>query len=319
MATKPGMSSLLNWATQNTPQDSNDPPQPTGKLDPAIIDMILGKPDAVKMKEALSIATDDSLPEDARIQALDDFEMLIESLDNANDMVVLKMWEPILSLAASSSAAISAQALWVISTAIQNNPSSQSAFLKYEPFPRLIGAVKSSSAEARSKAMSCISGALKHNRDAVTEFGKARGWETLRACLSDNTFIVRRKVAFLLNALLVSENGTLTSSGTPLGMDTADLTRAALSYHNIISTLIDSIVSPAPLEAGGDRRSDPDYEEKALRTIVTYLQGESVDTEADRTLKGNLSKILAQESTERGKNWGLDEGDWTILRQHANT
>jgi len=229
------------------------------------------------------------------------------------------MWEPILSLAASSSAAISAQALWVISTAIQNNPSSQSAFLKYEPFPRLIGAVKSSSAEARSKAMSCISGALKHNRDAVTEFGKARGWETLRACLSDNTFIVRRKVAFLLNALLVSENGTLTSSGTPLGMDTADLTRAALSYHNIISTLIDSIVSPAPLEAGGDRRSDPDYEEKALRTIVTYLQGESVDTEADRTLKGNLSKILAQESTERGKNWGLDEGDWTILRQHANT
>jgi len=76
MATKPGMSSLLNWATQNTPQDSNDPPQPTGKLDPAIIDMILGKPDAVKMKEALSIATDDSLPEDARIQALDDFEMV---------------------------------------------------------------------------------------------------------------------------------------------------------------------------------------------------------------------------------------------------
>ena len=38
------------------------------------------------MKEALEIALDQNRDEDARIQALDDFEMLVERIDNANGM-----------------------------------------------------------------------------------------------------------------------------------------------------------------------------------------------------------------------------------------
>lgn len=48
-----GVNTLLDWATRNTP-NKNDPdyvpPRALEKLDPGIIDMILGKPDAVKMK-----------------------------------------------------------------------------------------------------------------------------------------------------------------------------------------------------------------------------------------------------------------------------
>lgn len=72
------MESLLRWGIQNsTPLDPNrPPPQPRTDLDPGIIDHILGKSDAVLMKEALAVAVYESQDQEARLQALDDFEMV---------------------------------------------------------------------------------------------------------------------------------------------------------------------------------------------------------------------------------------------------
>ncbi|OSD00061.1 nucleotide exchange factor Fes1 [Trametes coccinea BRFM310] len=77
------MESLLRWSIANSDPNA-PPPQPRSDLDPGIIDMILGKPDSELMKEALAVAVDESKDEDDRIQALDNFEMLIEQIDNAN-------------------------------------------------------------------------------------------------------------------------------------------------------------------------------------------------------------------------------------------
>ncbi|ELU37498.1 Fes1 domain-containing protein [Rhizoctonia solani AG-1 IA] len=81
------MESLLKWSLENTPTDE-PVVRPTAErmkeLDPEIIDMILGKSDAVVMKEKLAIARDESREEDERVEALDDFEMLVEQIDNAN-------------------------------------------------------------------------------------------------------------------------------------------------------------------------------------------------------------------------------------------
>lgn len=52
------------------------PIQPRKDLDPAIIDMILGKPDAELMKEDMAVAIDDKRSEDERIDALDHLEMV---------------------------------------------------------------------------------------------------------------------------------------------------------------------------------------------------------------------------------------------------
>jgi hsp70-interacting protein len=74
------MQSLLRWGIENSTNDApSQPPQPPQALDTAIIDHILGKPDAVLMKEALSVAEDDSREEDERISALDDLEMVSAS------------------------------------------------------------------------------------------------------------------------------------------------------------------------------------------------------------------------------------------------
>lgn len=79
------MDSLLRWSIEHSTPQSADAPPPTRKdLDSGVIDYLLGKPDAVLMKEALEIALDGNRDESARIQALDDFEMLVEHIDNAN-------------------------------------------------------------------------------------------------------------------------------------------------------------------------------------------------------------------------------------------
>lgn len=71
------MESLLRWGIENA--DSNAAPLDPNhvrKLDPAIIDHILGKPDAVLMKENLEVALDESKSEAERVDALEEFEMV---------------------------------------------------------------------------------------------------------------------------------------------------------------------------------------------------------------------------------------------------
>ena len=70
------MQSLLRWSIENSESGAPPPPNDQSKLDPGIIDAILGKPDAESMKEALAIAVDEKRDEEDRLQALDDFEMV---------------------------------------------------------------------------------------------------------------------------------------------------------------------------------------------------------------------------------------------------
>lgn len=74
------MQSILRWSLENSdPQgapsgsEGGQPPRP---IDPEILDAILGKPDSELMKEALAVATDELKDEDAKLTALDDFEMV---------------------------------------------------------------------------------------------------------------------------------------------------------------------------------------------------------------------------------------------------
>jgi hypothetical protein len=78
------MQSLLRWSIENsTPQDGSQATASTGsspasnqKLDPGIIDMILGRPDAELMKEDVAVATNTRKSEDERLNALDHLEMV---------------------------------------------------------------------------------------------------------------------------------------------------------------------------------------------------------------------------------------------------
>ncbi|KAF7795103.1 hypothetical protein EIP86_006248 [Pleurotus ostreatoroseus] len=213
------MQSLLRWSIENSESGAPPPPNDQSKLDPGIIDAILGKPDAESMKEALAIAVDEKRDEEDRLQALDDFEMLIESIDNANDLVKLKMWEPIHNLltSPSSSEAIKAQTLWVIGTAVQNNPTAQREYLMFSPMETLLSflAPGIGSPKTRSKAIYALSGLMKHYAPAVRQMQEAGGWKMLRSALRDPDIAVRRKTAFLLNALLIPTTPVASSEARP--------------------------------------------------------------------------------------------------------
>lgn len=283
------MESILKWAIENTPEDASrtaPSPQRIKELDPEIIDMILGKSDAVVMKEKLAVAMDEAREEDERTEALDDFEMLVEQIDNANNLESLKMWEPLLQLMRSSVASVRRHAIWIAGTAVQNNTTAQMEFLKRDPIPYLLSLLTSGEClgNTRSKVLYCLSGTLKHNAGAVHQLDKSGGWEALKHALQDPDISVRRKTAFLLNTLLLqdaksgstaatfhSSDGPRTHGAATSELPTTEgLVRGAIASHGLIPML----VAPPLYGENGDLdvMHDAEYRDNVLQTLETYEQ-----------------------------------------------
>ncbi|KAH8988319.1 nucleotide exchange factors-like protein [Lactarius akahatsu] len=340
------MQSLLRWGIENSSSNADSSAAPSvparrmTDLDPGVIDAILGRPDSELMKEALAKAQDASLDEDARLTALDDLEMLVENIDNANDLEKLGMWEPLQGLLGSPSDDVRVQALWVIGTAVQNNPSAQRAYLALEPFQALLDFLSPSSrapAQLRSKAIYALSGVLKHHAAALAPFEAAGGWAALRGALSDSDIGVRRKTAFLLNTLLLSEDTTTSiragSGGTdseagagprvhpnshaalvadPSSADTARATLRALRTDGLLPALVRELTVPTPHGPDGEEGGscDADFEEKLVRLLHTYVavHGGTFDVPEKHALKAFLATKRAGQSEGGGElGLGADE------------
>jgi len=331
------MDSLLRWGIENSspPVEGAPPPVRRTDLDSGIIDHILGKPDAVLMKEALAIAVDDTQSEDDRVRALDNLEMFVESIDNANDLAKLQMWRTLHDLLSSpsSSPAIVSHTLWVIGTALQNNPSSQISYLSLEPIPTLVSFIKpeTASASTRSKAVYALSGLLKLNAAAVRVLGD-EGWATLRVALEDSDIKVRRKAAFLLNTLLlqtdepptattatpqvVHANSHASMLSDPSAASTSTLALGALKDNGVLDSVISGLVDFVPFGADGDGNEDLQFEETCIRIVYTY----SVSCEAPLTeeQKTKIAAFLNQDKRDEqgvSERWGLVADELGDLRE----
>lgn len=101
------------------------------------------------------------------------------------------------------------QALWILGTAVQNNPEAQvdvrhstdfvpvfwlrtmKQFLKYDPIPLILSILSPSdsssvnrpSSATRSKAAYALSGTVKHSAEAVKRLEEIGGWDVLRNSL----------------------------------------------------------------------------------------------------------------------------------------
>ncbi|KAK0444539.1 nucleotide exchange factor Fes1-domain-containing protein [Desarmillaria tabescens] len=226
------MESLLRWSIEHS-GPSAGPPQPRTDLDPGIIDVILGKSDAELMKEDLAVAIDPHRSEDARVEALDHLEMLIEQIDNANNLEKLKMWAPLHSLLTSpdSTDVIVMQTLWVIGTALQNNPAAQETYLSSNPLPTLTAFLLSTA----------LSGLLKHNAPAVAALDQ-EGW---------------LRPVFLLNTLLTPNETTVQRGPIHPNSHAANLVdpgRAETSSveQGILADVVGALVDPLPYGEDGD-------------------------------------------------------------------
>ncbi|KAJ6492908.1 nucleotide exchange factor Fes1-domain-containing protein [Mycena vitilis] len=336
------MESLLRWGIENSASStdaSNPPPAPRQDLDPAVIDMILGKSDAELMKEDTAVAKDESQWESARIDALDHLEMLIEQIDNANNLEKLQMWSPLQRLVTDGpTISIKMQALWVIGTALQNNRAAQDAYGSHDPLSALTGcaaASPSSTSQIRSKAIYALSGLLKHNAPAVTALSRpdVGGWEKLREALQDPDLGVRRKALFLLSALLIpsaprpaaGSSSTVPIHANSHAMTLADPSRTdtgtpalhALHAHGILDAVVAGLTQPVPSGIDGDvpgptRTSRRRASRALLRTFAGECDQEFSPSQK-KALRGWFEAERKKDPTVVSDRWGLSSGEFDTL------
>lgn len=172
MASDPRLNSLLKWSIQNsntdgqsnanttTPTDQTQHLAPSTTttnngtqgstaetasrgLTPEMLSSLFGGPsEADLMKAAMEVlvADDDSgdVSLDDKLVAFDNFEQLIESLDNANNMEPLGLWTPLVQLLSHEEADMRRMAAWCVGTAVQNNEKSQDKVCPSSPFFLLV-------------------------------------------------------------------------------------------------------------------------------------------------------------------------------------
>jgi hsp70-interacting protein len=140
------LNSLLRWGIENSTTSTSDPTSKTDRsaetsnLTPEIIAALMGGPsDADLMREAMAAIQSPDVDNDNRAIVWDNFEQMVENIDNANNIAPLKLWDPLVAQMKSNHDESRLYASWCVGTAVQNNVKAQekvSWFLrKFEMFP----------------------------------------------------------------------------------------------------------------------------------------------------------------------------------------
>lgn len=176
----PGLNELLKWSVENSSTTANDPEAapPTNRgFNPEALNSLFGGPsDADLMLASMSaiLSQDPDIKLDDKLIAFDNFEQLIENLDNANNLGPLALWTPLLSCLAHEEQEIRRMAAWCVGTAVQNNEKSQERLLAMNGIPPLVKLAigEENGAEVRRKAVYALSSACRNyqpSMDSLTE------------------------------------------------------------------------------------------------------------------------------------------------------
>lgn len=126
-----GLSSLLKWSIENSaPPPANkevsQEKEGKGNINADALRAIMGGPsDAQLMKESVAAIQSHDISLENKLIAFDNFEQLIDQIDNANNMQVLGLWTPLLGLLENEEAELRRYAAWCMGTAVQNNVKAQ--------------------------------------------------------------------------------------------------------------------------------------------------------------------------------------------------
>ena len=170
----PELSSLLKWAVESCDgaRDSNpDHPPSTRGLNAETISALLGGPsNADLMKEAMMLVRSPNVSLEDKIIAFDNFEQLVENLDNANNLEPLGLWLPLLDLLDSPEPDMRRMAAWCLGTAVQNNIKSQERLLALDGVQKLAKlAVEDDDQAVKRKCVYALSSSIRNYQPATDE------------------------------------------------------------------------------------------------------------------------------------------------------
>lgn len=240
---------LLGWATASSaePQNAAEDPQTEAVLqnnqaiDPKWLDIMMGKQDAVRMTECVDTACNITLVMTDRINALDEMELLVESLDNASDVSPLGLWPRIISLTHDEDPEIRMHACWIVGTAAQNNERTQLDILNHNGLFHMVACIKNDTDETvKRKAVYATSCLIRGNTTVIQAFIELDGFEVLVDSIKDGEPIISTRIVFLITQLLHDESIR----------DLISLTYIKLKILEIIVELIPSTDNVALLEEG---------------------------------------------------------------------
>jgi hypothetical protein len=121
----PNLNTALKWAIENSDASGTAESERKTQLSQEAVMALFNagnrKSDADYMRENMAVVKDPEMKMDDRVQAFDNFEQLIENLDNANNMEALGLWIPLVEQLDDANADIRLYAAWCCSTAVQNN------------------------------------------------------------------------------------------------------------------------------------------------------------------------------------------------------
>jgi len=180
----PGMNQLLKWSIENSSNPSADASsttdpkaeRPSGQpFNAEVLNSLMGGPtDADLMKESMAAILSQDINLDNKLIAFDNFEQLIENLDNANNMENLGLWTPLVGFLGSEEVELRRYAAWCCGTAVQNNIKTQERLLVMNAIPTLIHlSISDPNEPVRRKAIYALSSEVRNYQPAFDEAIKA--------------------------------------------------------------------------------------------------------------------------------------------------
>ncbi|KAG4426909.1 hsp70 nucleotide exchange factor fes1, partial [Cadophora sp. M221] len=133
------------------------------------------------------LSPDPSITLTDKLTAFDNFEQLIENLDNANNLEPLSLWTPLLSCLRHEESEIRKMAAWCVGTAVQNNEKSQERLLAMNGIPALVEMARREGEEesVRRKAVYALSSASRNYQPAMDVLTGELGVEKVDAADMD--------------------------------------------------------------------------------------------------------------------------------------
>lgn len=170
----PELNSLLKWGVENSDvsRDTNPDHPPSNRgLNAETINTLFGGPsDADLMKESMQAIHSPDVSLEDKVTAFDNFEQLVESLDNANNLESLGLWSPLLAQLDNVEPDMRRMAAWCIGTAVQNNVKSQERLLAMGGVQKLAKlAVEEKDGSVKKKCVYALSSSIRNYQPAADE------------------------------------------------------------------------------------------------------------------------------------------------------
>ena len=172
------MSNLLKWSIENSSTTTANPPPdapPPHSLNANALQALFGGPsDADLMRQSMAAILSPSILLENKLVAFDNFEQLIEQIDNANNLEPLGLWTPLVELLSNEEGELRRMAAWCVGTAVQNNQKAQERALVVGAIPALVKmAIDERNESVRRKALYALSSEMRNYQPGTDEAVKA--------------------------------------------------------------------------------------------------------------------------------------------------